>query len=148
MIVDKLSNIDIYSQVPQAVKSFIKQLDKDIECRKYQISDTSYANVETYETKKHECCFFEAHKNYADIQILLSGTERIDYADIDKLEIKIPYDANKDIMFFQNSVSESCSVTLDGSNFVFLFPDEAHRPQMSCSDFSQIVKKVVVKIKM
>lgn len=147
MIVDKLVNIDKYIQIPFEAREFVKKLNPDIPCGRYTLSETDYVNVETYKTKNHGNCFFEAHKQYADIQILLSGEERLDYADIDKLDLKSEYDKNRDIMFFENTVRESCSVILDGTNFVMLLPNEAHRPQMTSSDNPLDVKKVVVKIK-
>lgn len=148
MIIDKLSNITKYTQFSPDIIDFILKLSEDIPCQKYLINEFDYANVETYNTKSHENCFFETHRKYADIQILLSGKERLDYSDVDKLTLKTPYDNNKDIAFFENSYPKTCSVTLDGSNFVVFFPNEAHRPQMNFSDQSQKVKKVVVKIKM
>ena len=147
MIIDKLENIEQYQHIPRHAVEFIKQLAKDTQCKRYNISETDYVNVETYSTKPHENCFFEAHKNYADIQILLSGVERLDYADINKLEIKEEYDSSRDIAFYENSVKETCSATLDGTNFVFIFPNEAHRPQMNFENSIE-VKKAVVKVKM
>lgn len=147
MIVDKLENIESYPQIPTHAVEFIKKLTKNIECKRYEISETDYVNVETYSTKAHENCFFEAHKNYADIQILLSGIERLDYTEIANLKIKTPYDESRDIAFYENTVNETCNVTLDGTNFVLIFPNEAHRPQMNF-ETSIDVKKAVVKIRM
>ena len=147
MIIDKLKNIESYPQIPPHAVEFVKRLTQDIECKRYEISATDYVNVETYTTKSHDNCFFESHKNYADIQILLSGIERLDYTEIDNLAIKTSYDESRDIAFYENTVKETCNVTLDGSNFVFIFPNEAHRPQMNF-DSSIEVKKAVVKVKM
>ena len=147
MIIDKLENIDSYSQIPAHAVEFVKNMTKNTECKRYEISDTDYVNVETYTTKAHENCCFEAHKNYADIQILLDGVERLDYTEIENLKIKNPYDESRDIAFYENTVKETCNVTLDGTNFVFIFPNEAHRPQMNFEGPVK-VKKAVVKVKM
>jgi len=147
MIIDKLENIESYPQIPSHAIEFVKKLTQSIDCKRYEISETDYVNVETYTTKSHENCFFEAHKNYADIQILLSGIERLDYTEINNLKIKIPYDESRDIAFYENTVKETCNVTLDGTNFVFIFPNEAHRPQMNFENSIE-VKKAVVKVKL
>lgn len=147
MIIDKISNIEKYNEISDEVKEFIKNLSKDIDLGKHVISETVYANVEEYVPKTHDKCFFEAHKKYADIQILLSGIERIDFVDENKLVIKDEYDEKRDIMFFENTIEEDCRLKLDGSNFALIFPNEAHRPQMRL-DSKKPVKKVVVKILM
>lgn len=148
MLVDKLLNIEKYSNIPPEICKFIKKLSTDIPCGKYKINETDYANIESYETKSHEDCCFETHEKYADIQILLSGKERLDYASLEGLDIKNAYNAEKDIAFYYNSKPESARIILDGTNFIMLFPQEAHRPQMNfIAEKSQTVKKVVVKIR-
>ena len=145
MIVDKLENIDKYSQIPPHARAFIKNLPQD--CGKYILADEDFANIEEYETKPHDQCFFETQKKYADIQLLLSGKERIDYTDLFGLDVKNFYNEERDIAFWFNSKKESVTTYLDGTNFVLLMPNEAHRPQMNYSLKSELVKKVVVKIK-
>ena len=138
-------NIDKYSQIPPHARAFIKNLPQD--CGKYILADEDFANIEEYETKPHDQCFFETHKKYADVQLLLSGKERIDYTDLFGLDVKNFYNEERDIAFWFNSKKESVTTYLDGTNFVLLMPNEAHRPQMNYSLKSELVKKVVVKIK-
>lgn len=147
MIIDKLENIDKYNEISNDIKRFIKNLSRDIPCGKTIINSTDYANVEIYETKEHDKCFFEAHEKFIDIQIILSGNERLDYIDNKGLVVRTPYNPDKDIVFYENPNCETCRINLDGTNFVMLFPWEAHRPQMNCTDKTQTVKKIVVKIK-
>lgn len=143
MITDKLENIEKYRVfLKPEIIDFIKNLTNNIEIKKHTINNSDYANVETYLTKQHTDCYYEAHRVYADIQILLSGRERIDFADKSKLVTKTEY--KPDIEFFENSVPENSSVYLDETNFAIIFPNEAHKPQMQ-SDKQLQVKKVVVK---
>lgn len=143
MITDKLENIDKYKYfLKPEILDFIKNINKNTETKKYIINNTDYANVETYVTKTHDICFYEMHKKYADIQILLSGEERIDFTDGKKLQTRIPY--KDDIEFFENTTSRLSSVYLDGTNFAIIFPNEAHKPQMQSGEQLQ-VKKTVVK---
>ncbi len=145
MITDKIEYIDLYKEIPKNVYDFIQKLDKNIKVGKYNLSDSNYANVEIYKTKLLENASYEAHEKYIDIQILLSGEERIYYTDRNKLDIEIPYNESKDIVFYKNEVKGDFA-TLNGSNFVMLFPHEAHAPQVFINKESE-VKKVVVKIK-
>lgn len=141
MIVDKLENIDKYDLIPDYAKEFIRGLSADIELGRVELEGLDYANVETYTTKPHDKCRFEAHKKFADIQILLKGVERLDYSDKEMTVVE-PYDEKRDIAFFNGNETER--IILDGTNFVLLMPNELHRPQM-CFEAPEQVKKVVVK---
>ena len=146
MITDKLENIDIYSDIPNIAKDFIKNLTSDIELGRVYLSDDIYVNIESYITKTTTDAQFEAHNKYIDIQILLKGNEFISYTDKSILTVKMPYNEEKDIAFYSQPVNDYPHVKLDSSNFVILFPHEAHAPQI-CDEFPSEVKKVVVKIK-
>ncbi len=146
MIVDKLENIANYSEIPADAVNFIRELTDDIKLGKYNIGVSNYANVESYITKNIDDAKFESHKNYIDIQILLSGKERIYVGSVNDMTISVPYSLEKDIMFYDEAVEPYDYITLGDSNFVMLFPHEAHAPQVAVSNPSE-VKKVVVKIK-
>lgn len=143
MIYDKIENIDLYNIDKDAVE-FIKNLTPDIECKKHMINDNVYANVQEYHTK--ELGYFEAHKDYIDIQILLSGEEIIEYTSIDGLKVKDEYNPQKDIVFYFDGNNTITPIKLEKGLFTVLYPHEAHKPQMMFN-VSQNVKKVVVKIK-
>jgi len=145
MIIDKITNIEIYKNIPLHAVEFIKSLTPDIKTGRYELTEDDYANVETYLTKPLSDGKFEAHKNYIDIQILLSGKEKIYYRTPGGLTAAAPYNSEKDIIFYKDDV-DSGFVTLDGTNFAVIFPHEAHAPQISTAGSIE-VKKVVVKIK-
>lgn len=147
MIIDKLENISLYKEIPNDALVFIKKLSTDVACGRYPLADDNFVNVEVYTTKNILDTKFESHKNYIDIQLLLSGKERIYYDYVGNLDIKIPYDPDKDIIFYGNSVSKSDYLTLDCTNFVMLYPHEAHAPQAAFENIPSEVKKVVVKLK-
>ena len=146
MIIDKLENISKYKEVPVFAVEFIKNLTTNINEGRYDFPEQNFANVESYNSKNIEDAKFEAHRNYIDIQLLLSGRERIYYTGGEGLVEKAPYDSSRDIVFFNDSVKNSDYLTLDGTNFALIYPHEAHAPQVSV-ETSENVKKVVVKIK-
>ena len=147
MILDKLENIHLYKNIPQQVVDFVNLIDKNAPLGKQILSDEIYVNIEQYSTKLQESAMFEAHDKYIDIQILLDGKESIYLADRTNLDVKIPYNPAKDIVFYSNSIADYPKINLDGSNFVMIFPHEAHAPQVSVGNNSEKVLKVVVKIK-
>ena len=147
MIIDKLENISNYPQIPEYVVNFIKGLSEDTECMRYDLIDEDFVNVETYTTKLLSDAKFETHNNYIDVQLLLDGKERIYVASRNDLIENAPYSPEKDITFYNNEVDGADYVTLDGTNFVLLYPYEAHAPQVSLPVGTDIVKKAVAKIR-
>lgn len=124
MIIDSLENITFYNNIPQNVIEFIENLTPQIEVGRYEIDKNSYANIEVYETKNLKDCKFEAHKNYIDIQMLLSGIEELDYTPVKDLIVSEKYDEKRDIMFFENPDRISDSVILEVGKFALIYPHE------------------------
>lgn len=147
MIIDRLENISMYRIVPDHVVDFIKSLPKDVANGRYELIDRDYANVEEYNTKMLAEGKFEAHNNYIDIQILLDGAEKIYYTSTSEVCVDVPYDNERDIMFYSDRLDGYDSITLNGKNFAMIFPHEAHAPQIAIDDKKIKVKKLVVKVK-
>lgn len=143
MITDNIKNLKNYDIVSQKVLDFLLDLDANTEAGHYEIDENAYANVDIYNTKPVENCKFEAHKKFIDIQMLLQGSEELDYININGLEVSEAYDENRDVMFFQNPKKTPDTLQLEPFKFALIYPHEAHRPQMGAG---QQVKKVVVKI--
>lgn len=102
----------------------------------------TYVNIEEYTTK--DSSHFEAHRKYIDIQYLAKGKEYIRVSSMKDISQYIkPYSEDRDIEFFDKA--EYTQHLLDGSNFMVLFPHEAHMPCMT-ADSTMHVRKVVVKI--
>lgn len=148
MIFDKIENIYKYPQIDTRIADFIMSLSKDVCAGKIFLSDDklTFANVDEYVTKNHQDCKLEAHKKYIDIQLLLDGVEELDYIDIQGLEVSEVYDEARDVMFFAPTDKILNKVVLSEGNFVMLYPNEAHQPQMAYDNLPSNVKKVVVKI--
>lgn len=146
MIIDTLDNIDKYSEIPVYAVEFVKKLTSDIELGKYKLNENEFVNIEEYQPKTIADAKFEYHKKYVDIQILLSGTERIYIRPVNGLTEAVKYSEEKDIAFISESVENADFVTLNGTNFVMIYPHEAHAPQVEVSNFKDKVKKVVVKL--
>ena len=147
MIIDKIENTKLYTQIPDYVCEFLKTLSKDTPCGRYNLSDTDYVNVEEYQTKIISDAKFETHDKYIDIQLLLSGKERIYLTSRDGLTEANPYNSEKDITFYIDNISKADYVTVDTSNFIVIYPHEAHAPQVSNDGIPHNVKKVVFKLK-
>lgn len=102
-----------------------------------------YVNVSEYTTKQLEDCGWEAHKKYADLQVLLSGEEYIFVADIEKTKIGA-YREEKDYLECSAELGEAVKVNKD--TCVLLLPEDAHMPGVCVDRKPMDVKKAVFKI--
>lgn len=101
-----------------------------------------FALVQTYETKPVAEGLLEAHRRYADVQVLLSGKEWIGYAPLCDQPVEQPYDAERDIMFVRG---ETTLCPLTPGVFALLLPQDAHLPGRTLGA-PERVRKVVIKI--
>ena len=148
MIVDKITNLKRYDYVPNIDKAveFLKNNDvKNIENGKYDLGDDCRVVVSEYETKEvPDKVVFECHRDYIDIQMVVSGEEAMYTQSIDDGEEEIPYDAKRDAEFF--TASWYNTLCLYDGNFAVLFPNDLHAPSLAIEN-SEKVKKLVFKLK-
>ena len=148
MIVDLLKNYKLYNNCNafETAFSFLKSLSAESEEKRYELENGIYAVIESYKSKEKSDGLLEAHKDYIDIQMVLSGSELIGWQNIEGLKIKTPYSSEKDIMFFLKKDTQPSFLEMKPSIFMILFPDDGHMPQISSKKNPEQVKKVVVKI--
>lgn len=117
----------------------------ELEKGRYELEGADlFVNVDEYVTRNKEEVLFEAHKKYADIQVLISGEEKIGVLPLDATTVDIPYDEEKDIMFL-TAEKENYRIAKPGTFFLF-FPQDAHRPTVKSAE-NIPVRKVVVKVR-
>ena len=102
-----------------------------------------YALVMKEQGRPREGARLEAHRRYADIQIVLSGTEEMGWKP--GSSCKTPtggYDADKDVQFFEDEPDTWFSV--QPGQFVVFFPEDPHLPMVSKGELHKVVIKVAV----
>jgi YhcH/YjgK/YiaL family protein len=99
--------------------------------------------VQNYETKPEPEGFFEVHRKYIDLQYVVSGKERHDFAHLSAMKQRNPYDAEKDILVLDG---KGFSLVLEAGFFVIYYPEDAHMPNLRTGSEAQKMIKVVVKI--
>ncbi len=151
MILDQAKNLDFYKTLgvgDRYAKAIQWLKDNDLaalENGKYEIDGKDvYANVMSYTTLPWEEAKYEAHENYSDIQYVVSGAETMTYAPSDTLTPTGPYDAQKDVIKFDNS-NPGLKVPCQAGDFMIFFPWDGHKPKAASGEPCE-VKKVVVKI--
>ena len=101
-----------------------------------------YATRFTYETVPEEESFFEAHKKYLDIHIMVDGSEGVEIAPPEALAEFDRIEAND---FYAYRGPASWKLALSPGDFLVVFPNDAHRIKMQL-DGPETVSKVVFKV--
>ena len=102
-----------------------------------------YATRFTYETAPEEESFFEAHKKFLDIHIMVDGSEGVELAPPETLQEFDRVEAND---FYAYRGLARCRLNLSPGDFLVVFPNDAHRIKMQL-DRPETVSKVVFKVR-
>lgn len=148
MIVDKIENLKLYSgAIPGLLKAvdFLQEFLKGNRLEgKYEIDgDNVFAFVQrnvpnTFDDNMK----FEAHRKYIDLQAILEGDERIDWAKLGDVEqVSEEYSKGGDIAFY--SGKEQVKICLHAGDAAILFPLDAHKPNIRFTDCENVLKAVV-----
>jgi YhcH/YjgK/YiaL family protein len=149
MVIDSLGNLNKYLTKEQfsKVKDFLDKLSPDMEEGYYEIDgENIFAKVMSYNTSLRNDCKIEAHDKYIDIQSTLIGSEGIDVFHREELKEIQPYDNSNDVVFMEDNNAYYVTVNNLPAYFSMLYPNEAHRPQISLNGKCEKVKKFVIKV--
>ena len=147
MIVGKLKDLKRY-------KGLNQNLDKAIDyiCsanlydlnhgKNYIDNENIFINRFNYIGQKEFDCFFEGHKNYLDIHIILNGKEKLGYSDISELNQVSKYDLENDFIKFEGPIKNY--IDLKAGDFAITFPEDIHMPKISIND--ETIEKIVCKV--
>ncbi|MDD6263375.1 MAG: YhcH/YjgK/YiaL family protein [Eubacteriales bacterium] len=148
MIVDSVKNIGRYAGLGKNFETairFIQQSDiENMRPMDFQLDGTHvYGFVKEFPLKTPQEVKLEAHRRYADIQLVLGGKEAIYIAETDRLSPCVPYDEEKDIAFYDGE--DQFPLHLEPMQFGIFFPWDAHRPCCLSGD-ADCSLKLVIKV--
>lgn len=105
--------------------------------------DRLFVNIVEYTTTIPEERFWEAHKNYLDVHVMLHGTEQIDLNFIQNMDVK--EFVEKDDFLPMNGEKNS-SVILRNGDFLICYPSDGHRTAVAV-DGPETIKKAIFKVR-
>ncbi len=148
MIFDNIKNAQLYYGLSERIKKgleFLQTADlASLPVGKQELDGKDlFIAVSEYNTKD-VAGDFEAHDKYIDVQYIVSGNERIDYAERALTEETIPYNPEKDVVKIK--CGRFIPLSISAGQFAIFFPEDAHRPNVT-DCVNAFVKKVVVKVK-
>lgn len=105
--------------------------------------DELFVNIVEYETTQPENRFWEAHREYLDLHLMLRGTEQIDGNFIHNMEAKayVPKDD-----FLPLDGQPNSHVILTEGDFLICYPKDGHRTAVAVRE-PVTIKKAIFKIR-
>lgn len=111
-----------------------------------ELADGAFALEQVYRSKGRAEGFFESHRKYIDVQVIVEGAEFIEVADIARLTIEEDKTPAKDLVVFAKAEKGAASVLrLDAGEAAVLFPVDGHMPGLAVAA-PAVVRKIVVKV--
>ena len=145
MILDKLTAAQAYRGIHPRLDAVLDRLNEDFlatvgsEAMRLE-GDALYVTRFTYETLPLEDTFFEAHRRYLDVHLMMEGEERVELASPGGLTLF----EHKDDFYAYRGAAEQSLVLRPGS-FLVVFPEDAHRIKIQVNG-PETVSKVVFKV--
>ena len=147
MIIDNIANKDLYLSANPGFKAAFDFIEKaaagNPEDGKYPIEGDNFCLVQSY-TPSENAGQFEAHRDYIDIQFIVSGSEYMEWNHISEGTVTLPYAPENDCELF--TAEPKVKLTLNAGDFAVFFPQDLHNPG-NCVTPPVAVKKIIAKIK-
>lgn len=145
MIVDRIACLEKYAAVIPYAKEIAEALKGDLswDGRREGDGDRFFYTVSTVSTRAKGTKGYETHAVYADVQVVLAGSECMDLGR--EIRESSSYDEEQDIQFFSGKKAASWHAVPGW--FVVFLPGEAHEPLIQ-EGGPEMVRKVVFKVKM
>lgn len=149
MILGKVTELNEQSGIAPQLLTIIKQAlalrPETLSAGRHEIDgDDIFMNVMTFETAEPESKRYEQHREYLDIQVLISGEERIDFGPLGAAIAPDTYHEDDDYLLC-DTVSPRQTLHLQPGMFAIFLPGEPHKP--GCiSETAQTINKAVIKV--
>lgn len=149
MIYDSLNHISAYAGTHPGVYRGLKLLAEtdfsQMEDGRYEVDgDQLFYSLQSYQSKPINDAP-EAHREYIDIQCVLSGAEEMTVSPLEEMTEEVLPRPEGDIRLYHGPVRSR--VELVPGMFAVLFPGDAHAPGIAVGGTPAPCRKAVVKVK-
>ncbi len=111
---------------------------------RHEMGGGAFALEQACLTRTRPESFFETHRKYIGLQVVIEGEEWMEVEDMSRLGVTEPYSAGRDLVKYADTATAS-RVRLRPGDAALYFPDDGH---LGCLQVAGpvLVRKVVVKI--
>lgn len=109
-----------------------------------ELADGAFAIEQVYQPKARPEGFFESHRKYIDVQVIVEGEELMEVEEISRLGVTDAYDPERDLIKYGDTTMASLLRMRAGDVAIF-HPSDGHMPALHWRG-SGLVRKTVVKV--
>jgi YhcH/YjgK/YiaL family protein len=113
--------------------------------RKIPLEGGAFAIEQVYETKARPDGFFESHRKYIDVQVIVEGDEVMEVIDASRISVREAYAPDRDLITYQDAPDASRLRVTAGQAAIF-YPVDVHMPSLRVGAGPELVRKTVVKV--
>ena len=110
------------------------------------VDDQIFLIEEAYFTKSPAEVRWEAHREWADVQVILAGEERMDIAKLGNLKLVEDLSPQRDMLYFE-AYDKGSTLRMEAGDVAIYLPVDGHRPGLQIGSPS-LVRKLVVKVRL
>lgn len=109
-----------------------------------ELGGGAFALEQAYLPKVRAEGFFESHRKFIDVQIIVAGEELMEVMEISRLVATMDYNPERDLIKYSAGADASVLRLSAGEGAVF-FPEDGHMPSLQWRG-PGLVRKTVVKV--
>jgi YhcH/YjgK/YiaL family protein len=110
-----------------------------------ELAGGAYAIEQVFATRPRAEGFFESHRKYIDVQVVVEGEEAMEIVDVTRIAVKEPYSAERDVILYAD-VAGASEIRLAAGDATVFFPVDVHMPCLQARPTGGLVRKTVVKV--
>lgn len=103
-----------------------------------------FALEQAYAPKARPEAFFESHRRYIDLQVIVEGEELMEVENVSRLTISVAYDPERDLVKYADT-AEASVLRMRAGDLAIFFPEDGHMPSLHWRG-PGLVRKTVVKV--
>ncbi len=113
--------------------------------QKIELEGGAFAVEQVYTTRPRAEGFFESHRKYIDVQVIVEGSELMEVVDISRIRMRDAYDSERDLITYHDCDEASLFRVPAGVATIY-YPADVHMPTLRLGEVSSLVRKTVVKV--
>ena len=146
MIFDRIANLETYAKNDEKLTAIVEFLKahpaETLADGRHELSLGIYANVSTGPVR--DSGDFEAHRKYADLQLMVEGSEIMEWAHLNDMTNATDYSESNDCQFFACQPAATSALKVYPGYFAIFYPQDGHKPLIHLDHDAS--RKVIFKI--
>ena len=145
MIICPWKELPRYAAVIPGLEEAIKAVEalESYEPATIPLSGSNKILVQKVTTKAWETSQLEAHREFLDIQYIISGKEMVGWAPLDTLTPADEFNTQKDKGMY---TGKNTPVAIEEGYCYVVYPEDAHAPSVHMGEGGEVIK-LVIKLK-